>query len=162
MSYGYQMDKQYGDEQQCDLLVQVSGKYLQLNGIVLDKLNKLCTDNVPVVIFSILGQPKSNKTSLMNYVLRVIAGRKNFPTYQFPLSSNDEYPTSKCFRGLQGILIHSFYSSNVNDGSTSIWLLLDIWMEDPVEEVYNKLVDFCLNISSKIIYLPQVSYHSFE
>lgn len=139
-----------------DLLVQVRGNSLQVNDNALNNLNAPWSDNVPVVILSVLGHPKSKKTSLMNEILHELGAKDNLP-YRFPISSSDEDADCKYLQGLEGILICSFRRFDEN-GLLSIWLLLDIWMEDPRKEIYNKLVDFCLNVSSGVLYLlPRVS-----
>lgn len=136
------------------LLVQVSGNSLHVNENVLNNLKTPWSDNVPVVILSVLGEPKSMKTSLRNYVLDILGEKENL------ISSGDENADCKNLQGLEGILICSFRRFDVN-GSPSIWLLLDIWVEDPKKDIYNKLVDFCLNMSSGVIYLlPRVSCSS--
>lgn len=131
------------------LLVKSSGNSLEVNENILERLKTLEQDNIPVVVLSVIGQPQSRKTSLMNYVLRVLSREENPPL--FPLNSYDEAHRCEDFQGEEGILVYTPLQRTHGD-SVFTWLLLDIWMENPRIGVYKKLVDFCLNMSSAVIF----------
>lgn len=126
-------------ETNCQLLVRVSNNLLQLNNDVWQNLNVACTGN-RVIVLSVIGQPKSRKTSLLNDIICSLRGDDEKD--RFPISVGDEIESSNG----EGILAYKCHTRN------TIFLLLDIWSTNPTERTYNKLVDFCLFMSSIVIY----------
>lgn len=130
-----------------DFLVKVSENSLQINKNVVKQLNNMeHYNNQKVIVLSVIGQPKSRKTSLVNYILEMLSREEYLSPEDLLPSSNDE--------GLkyeEGILIYTPITRKRN-GFLYIWLLLDIWMPNPRKMVYKKLVDFCLNMSSTVIF----------
>lgn len=75
----------------CDLLVRVSGNYLRFNENVWQKLNTTKQENIPLIVLSVVGQPKSKKTSLINYILSLLRRGENIsPKHLFPFTSDDD------------------------------------------------------------------------
>lgn len=140
------------NENSCEILVRVSGNVLQFNENVWQKFNRKHANN-PLIVLSVVGQPKSRKTTLMNYVLSLLSEDGNIaPKHLFPLSSNNEIPWSNDQILAEGILACAIECLIGIELYT--FLLLDIWSPSEVPRVatYNKLVDFCLTMSSVVIF----------
>ncbi|CAG7691843.1 unnamed protein product [Allacma fusca] len=137
---------------------EVSGNSLQFNREALSRINGPGLDNIPVVVLSVVGQPKSRKTSLMNSLLQQFGNSFPVPTNIFPLSSEDD-PKYSDLKGQEGILLWTCPELVTRDGTTSAWFFLDIWMEYPRVAVYNKLIDFCLSTSSTVLFSEPCNPH---
>ena len=130
-------------ETDCQLLVRVSDNTLHFNEHVWQNLNLASTSN-RVIVLSVIGQPKSRKTSLLNDIICSLRGDDG------NYSLKDRFPF-RCDDDIQhfneeGILVYQCHTRN------TIFLLLDIWSTHLIRETYNKLVDFCLVTSSIVIY----------
>lgn len=131
-------------ETNCQLLVRVSDNVLYLNDDVWQNLSTTCMGS-RVIILSVIGQPKSKKTTLLNDIICSFRGDDGniSSKYRFPLDyggfdihcNNDG-----------GILVY------ICPTRSSTFLLLDIWSANLTKDSYNKLVDLCLVISSTVIY----------
>lgn len=133
-----------------DFLVRVSGNSLQFNEDVWQQLHTTEYDNNPSIILSVVGQPKSGKTSLMNYILTVLRKDESISTkHGFPLSSNDGIRLCNNQKFEEGILAYTPIQCRVGEPT---FLLLDIWSLNPSPSTYNKLVDLCLTVSSVVIF----------
>lgn len=135
-----------------DLLVRVSGNYLRFNENVWQKLNSTKQENIPLVVLSVVGQPKSKNTSLINYILSLLRRGDNISTkHRFPFTSDDDVQGCNDLKFEEGILAYTPFQCKFGEMLFTC-LLLDIWSESPRIETYNKLVDFCLNMSSAVIF----------
>ncbi|CAG7817342.1 unnamed protein product, partial [Allacma fusca] len=150
MSTEVNTEDAYGNLQ-CNLIVKVSGNSLYLNPAVLRLIGGLEQENIPVVVLSVVGQPKSRKTSVLNSVLKHFGMASSNPINLFPLSDDDVRYSD--LKSLEGVLLWQCpHLVRPKDGKPSAWFFMDIWMEYPRQAVYKKLVDFCLSISSAVIF----------
>lgn len=127
----------------CQLLIRVSDNMLQLNDYVWQNLN-MASASSRIIVLSVIGQPKSRKTSLLNDIICSLRGDDGCVSSKdrFPFRYDDEIQSFN----EEGILVYQCQTRN------TVFLLLDIWSTHLTKETYNKLVDFCLVVSTIVIY----------
>lgn len=128
------------NEHNWDLLVRVSGNFLEFNENVWLRLTEKYTSN-RLIVLSVVGQPKSRKTTLLNEIISLLPEDEvHSSKRRFPLISEVEWSIE------EGILVYKCQTPYTT------FILLDIWSRNSRIETYNKLVDLCLVVSSTVIF----------